>query len=384
MSDVRLKVNGRAFAGWKRVRVTRGIEAISGGFELSVSDKWNGQRGSWPIVEEDRCELSIGDDLVITGYVDRRRLSYDAQSHSFEVSGRDKAGALVDCSAVLSKWEFANLPVLTLVQKICEPFGITVALDTGTVPRKITLKTGKNPGRVTSNGATGKKSGLGVPNPPKRFSVNPGDSAFEVIDRLCRQAGLLPVSNGRGGLVLTRAGSARCETPLVEGQNILAASGEYDMSGRYARYIVTGQHPGSDEWSGEAVTTVRAEAIDENIQRGARVLLIRAECALTPKAAKNRAGWEAKIRAARGDAVSVTVQGWHTDAGSLWPVNSIVRIQSPLIAVNGEMLITQTVFTLDEGGSTTEITLRRPDAYLPEPTVSVAGTNLWKEIARGV
>ncbi len=384
MSDVRLRVNGREYAGWKRVRVTRGIEAIAGGFELAISDRWNGQRVSWPIVEEDECELAIGDEKVITGYVDRRRLSYGPQDHSFEVSGRDKAGALVDCSALLDSWEFQSLAVLTLARNLCRPFGISVTLDTGAVPRKVTLKTGKNPGRVTSGGATGKKSGLGVPNPPKKFSVNPGDSAFEVLDRACRMAGLVPVSNGLGGIVLTRAGSARVDTPLVEGENIIAASADFDVSQRHARYIVTGQHPGSDEWSGEAVATVRGEATDQNIRRTSRVLLIRAECALTPEAAKSRAAWEAKIRAARGDAVSVTIQGWETDAGELWPVNSVVRVRSPMIAVDGEMLITQTVFTLDEGGSTTELTLRRPDAYLPEPAVTQSGTNVWKEIRRGV
>lgn len=384
MSDVLLKVNGREFGGWKRVRVTRGIEAIAGGFELEISDRWNGQRVSWPIVEEDECVLSIGDEKVITGYVDRRRLSYNATDHGFEVSGRDKAGMLVDCSAVLDKWEFSNLSVLELAQNLGRPFGITITLDTGLVPSKVKLKTRKNAGRVTSGGSTGRKSGLGVPNNPKKFSVNPGDSAFEVLDKICRMAGLVPVSNGMGAIVLTRAGSARVDTALVQGENILAASAEFDVSQRYSLYEVTGQHPGSDDWFGEAVAGIRADATDANIRRTSRVLLIRAECAMTPEAAQSRAAWEAKVRAARGDAVSITVQGWHTDAGVLWPINSVVRVHSPMIAVSGEMLITQTVFSLDDSGTTTELTLRRPDAYLPEKIVSKAGTIAWKELVRGV
>jgi prophage tail gpP-like protein len=48
------------------------------------------------------------------------------------------------------------------------------------------------------------------------------------------------------------------------------------------------------------------------------------------------------------------------------------------------MLITQAVFSLDpSAGSTTELTLRRPDAFIPEPTVTKASTGLWKEIEHG-
>jgi prophage tail gpP-like protein len=67
----------------------------------------------------------------------------------------------------------------------------------------------------------------------------------------------------------------------------------------------------------------------------------------------------------------------------LWPINKLVRITAPLAGVDGDMLITETVFNFDaDGGTTTQLTLKRPDAFLPQPQVQRTG--LWKEIAGGV
>lgn len=342
MADLRLIVNGRAYGGWKEIQVTRGIASIAGSFTLSVSERWNGQEEPWPIVEEDECEVQIDGETLITGYVDRRELAYAAQTHTLTIAGRDRTGDLVDCSAVLDTWEFLSVPVLRIVERVARPFGIAVSME----------------------------GGVTVPKPPVKFTVNPGDSAHEVIDRACRLAGLLPRSDGRGGLILGRAGSARTTTALVEGQNILSARASIDASHRFRRYLVSGQHPGSEEFFGEAAAAVQAEARDENVRRSARVLMVRAEGNATPEYAQQRANWEAAVRAARAGTVRIEVQGWTQGDGSLWPVNARVQLRSPFLGIDGEMLITEATYRLSEAsGTQTELTLMRPDAFLPEPVL---------------
>jgi prophage tail gpP-like protein len=354
MADLRLRVNGADYGGWTTARVTRGIESIAGSFELSVSDRWAGQATPWPIGEEDECKLLLGDDVVLTGHVDRRSLAYGPEEHALSVSGRDRTGLLVDCSAALSTWEFLGVPLLTMAKRLAEPFGVEVKLQ----------------------------AGLSLPKPLAKLTVDPGDSAFDALERACRMAGVLPVSDGQGGLLLTRAGSGRAKTSLVEGKNILAASADYDASGRFYRYLVLGQHQGTDELSGKSAAAVAGEAKDMNVTRTSRVLLVRPEGAVTTAYAKQRAAWEAAVRAARGDAVTVTVQGWTQGDGTLWPVNALVHLQSPLLGVDGDMLITQAAHSLDDnGGTTTQLSLKRPDAFLPEPTITKASTTSWKELA---
>ncbi len=344
MSNVKLTVNQKEYAGWKTARVTRSIESISGSFELSVSEKWANQDIPWPIAEEDECTLKIDDTVLITGYVDRRTISYDATDHSLTVSGRDRTGALVDCSALLDKWEFKNVQVQTLAARVCDPLDIRVTVQ----------------------------ARLGQAEFPKvaKLSIDPGDSSFEVIEKACRLAGVLPVSDGVGGLLLTRAGTARAATALVEGQNILAATADFDCSTRYRHYLVLGQHKGTDEFSGAPAATIKGTSEDLNVRRIARSLVIRPEGNVTSELAKRRAQWEAAIRAGRADSVMVTVQGWTQSNGVLWPINALVPLRSPMLGIDGDMLITEATYSIDEGGTTTTLTLKSPNSFAPEPVVA--------------
>lgn len=360
MSDVALRVNGRAYSGWKRVRVTRGIESISGGFDLEVSDRWGAKGGaqSWPIREEDECWVILKGEGVIAGFVDQRNISYGSEEHSLGVSGRDKTGAMVDCSAALSKWEFLNTPLLTLAKRLAEPFGIGVSLQPGMSP----------------------------PGPVAKLTVDPGETAFEALERACRIAGVLPIADRAGDLVLTRAGSERATTALIEGENILEASADYDATGRFRTYRVLGQHQGSDSFFGSEAATVKATASDPGVRRSSRVLLIRPDGNVTAAQAKKRAEWEAIVRAARGYNVTVTVQGWTQGDGKLWPINALVHVRSPMLGLNTDMLITEATYSLDESsGTLTHLALKRPDAFLPEPVVAKGkGSAPWAELAGGV
>lgn len=356
MSDrVSLKVNGKVYGGWKTARISRSIETIAGGFSLSVSERWTNQGEAWPIFEGDDCTLLLNDSPIIFGYIDSRRLNYDSNQHTVSLSGRDNTGDLVDCSALLTTWEFKNVDVLGFAKKICSPFNIDVTLQTG----------------ITLTRAT-------------KLSISPGDTAFNALEQACRVAGVLPISDGLGGLVLTRAGSSRCGTSLVEGQNILSASAEFSTNSRFHKYVVLGQHAGRDDFNGTAAASVKGSAIDSSVTRTERVLVIRPEHNVTIASATKRAQWEATTRAARSDVVTITVQGWTQADGTLWPVNSLVKVVSPTIAVDGTMLIAQAEYSIDDtSGTTTTLTLKRPDAFKPEPVISKE-SNLWKEISRGV
>lgn len=356
---ISLKVGGKSYEGWKSARVTRSMESVAGSFELEVA--WADRpQSAWPIREGDECTVEIDGETVITGYVDRRSVAYGPESHSLTVVGRDKTGDLVDCSVDLGKWEFANAHVQALASTICERFGIEVTLH----------------------------SRLGQAEIPRvlKLSIDPGDSAFEAIERACRLAGVLAYADGLGGLVIARAGTGRARVELVEGVNILSASADFDISGRFHVYQVLAQHPGSATYHSAGAAAVRGEAIDETVERLERVLLIRAEGAATKAQAKKRAEWEATVRSARGDSVSVTVHGWRQKEGApLWPVNALTKVRSPLLGVDGDMLISTVEFSIDDtGGEVTHLTLRPPKAFTPEPRITKATARQWQAVAGGV
>lgn len=355
MSEIGLRVDGREYRGWKTARVTRGIEQLAGTFDLSVSERWGGQDQPWPIGEGSECAVTIDGATVITGYVDTRRPTL---SGGVSISGRDRAGDLVDCSALLDAWSFSGVGVLDLARKICAPFGVPVSVQKGL-----------NLGAVTL---------------PKKYAIDPGDTAANALENLCRVAGVLATSDGAGGVVLTRAGTERVNTEIRQGVNLKDGSATYSAAGRFREYRVMGSHKGRNDLTGRTAAGVRGSASDLNARPG-RVLVIRPEGNVTAAQARERAEWEATVRAARADAVTLVVAGWKHTAG-LWAPNQLVRVVSPRLGINGDLLISRVTLALDPGGSSTELEVRSPDAFTPDPTIARAGgvNNYWKEIVRGV
>ncbi len=364
MSEVTLRVNGRQFGGWKSVGIVRSIQSLAGSFRLSVSERWSGQAERWPIAEEDACTIAIDGETVIDGYIDGRSVQLDGSTRALTFTGRDKAAALVDCSVLLERWTFRNATVFDVARELAEPFGIAVRMQ----------------------------SGLVLADPPAKLVVNPGEKAFHVIARAAKAAGVLVVSDGAGGIAITRAGTDRA-APIVEGENMLTGAVDFKAAGRFARYVCLTQIAGNDTTSGKA-TQIRAEATDENVRRVDRVLVIRPEMGTTNDYARQRADWEARNRAAKSETVRAGVRGWRQPDGALWPVNALSTIKSPALSVDGDMLISQVEYTVGPQGELAKLSLMRPDAFTPEPKLAKVrgrgsgGTGPgsgsgWKELAGG-
>lgn len=346
---VRLTVGGREYAGWTNISITRSIEAISGRFSLGLTERWPGQATVWPIRPGTECAVSIGGEPVITGMVDSASPSFDASQHSVQVQGRDRTGQMVDCSAVHSPGEWVNIKLSRLATLLATPFGISVRSEAET--------------------------GAAFPV----FKLQPGETAFEALDRACRMRGVLPISDGVGGLVLTKPGQGRCSTTLIQGQNVKSASLQNDITDRFRTYIVRGNQPSTDYLAPEQAAAVEARATDAGAPAG-RTLIVISESAVDIASARKRAQWEATVRAARAVSVSVTVQGWRQGSGDLWPINALVNVGLPWLRVSGQMLISELTYSLDEsGGTQTQMTLRRKDAFFPQPEAP-ADSDPWADV----
>jgi len=359
---IELTVAGKRYGGWQSVEIVRSIEALAGGFTLSLSEQWAGQPKPWPIPDDAECSVLIEGVPVITGFLDSIEPAFDTSTRSITVRGRDRAGDLVDCSAQLGAWSFSNVNVLELAKKIAAPYGVPVTLQASLVST--------------------------VTVPKKKYSIDPGDSAAEALGALCKLTGLLAVSDGAGGLVLTRAGTERLATVLVEGQNLLSCRGKFSSSQRFRQYEVMGSHKGRDDVTGAQACGVRGSATDMNARAG-RTLIVRPDQGVTPATAKERAEREAAVRAARAEQVTARVQGWaESPFNPVWPMNKLVKLRSPSCRVDGDTLIAGVTLSFSASeGSVTTLDLRNPAAFVPDPTIAKAGAGgnrYWREIVRGV
>jgi prophage tail gpP-like protein len=336
MPDVKLTVNGIDYGGWKSMRLARGIEQIAGTFDLGVSELWPGQKIVKNIAPGDSCTVTVDGTVAITGYVDDVDVDYGKDTHEVSVKGRDATGDLVDASAIHKSGKWAKGKAETIAANLCAPFKIPVRAEVDT--------------------------GVAI-----EWKIEEAEEAFANLDRLAKMKGVLLLSDGKGGLVITRAGKGgRAPIGLERGVNILRARLQLSFKERFGRYIVKGQGASSDALFGDA-TRLKAETVDPMIARY-RPKIIVAEDLIDGAGLKRRALWEANVRSGKSAQLSVFVQGWSHSNG-LWQPNTTVHVKDPWLRTDADLLVKGVTFKLDEQGTVTELALTLPQAYdlIPMP-----------------
>lgn len=335
--QVLLVVDGIGYGGWKDVQVTAGIDRQARSFSLTVTDRWPGNDIARRVSPGDLCELWMGADKVLTGYVDATPVSFDSESVTVKVNGRSKTADLVDCSVQNEQTQWKKARLEQIAQELAAPFGIKVLMEVSV-------------GEVPS------------------LDVKPGDSPQQCLDSLLTSKALLATDDAEGNLVLTRAGVQRADTALVVGVNVLSGSAGLDFSKRFGLYRCRSQRPGNDTDSGRTVAAQMDTATDKGV-RQQRVLDLQIQVEGGLQTLKERVLWEATYRAGSSFKTTYAVQGWRQASGRLWLPNMRVQVQDPIIGFDMEMLISEVTYHLGENGTTATLSVAPVSAYEQLPDV---------------
>jgi len=335
---VRLLVNGKEYGGWKSVEITAGIERQVREFELSVTDRWPGQTEiPRRIRPGDECEVFIGRDRVLTGYVDATPIRYDGQTFTVGVKGRSKTADLVDCSAVNKPGNWAGAKVERIAADLAGVYGIkvTTQMDTGA-----TLA----------------------------HAIDQGESVFESIDRMLKLRQLLATDDALGQLVFIDVGTAgTAKTALKLGENILSADAPLDYKDVYTEYICKGQRSGTDDDFGETVASEFADITDTSVLKRHRVLVKKSSGQCDGGTAAQRVKYEQAHRKAKALETTYTVAGWRQSDGSLWLHNQFVRVVDPVIGFDDEFVVAEVTYSLSDQGMLCRLQVGPKDGYVNSP-----------------
>jgi len=349
--DAVLRIEGRDYAGWTAISVTRSMEQGCATFTVQVVERWKGQDQPWQIEVFKPVEVLLGSDVVLTGYVDKYAAQIDAASHTVTITGRSKTADLVDCTAVPG--ELRGNTLEAIARSAAAPYGIDVIAE----------------------GDAGAVIPLAAPSRDQPI--------WSWLEELARSRGVLLTDDGAGRLVLAQAGEQRAPGQLVIGQNVLAANGELDGAERFSTVTVIAQLPPPEVTAlqpaaGEDASAdptdapapgVSASATDPNVPRPRERVII-AERALTAVEAKARAIWEAKHAAGRGARAQVTLRGWRDADGAIWCINRVIACDMPALQLLRDMLIVGVTFSLDANGRTTDLELAPPECFAPKPVAA--------------
>ena len=329
MADIVLLTAAGEYAGWESMRITLGLDQLSGAFELAVSGENAQELRKHPLRKGMECKVLLNGQVVITGYINKRRPAYDKGSHTLSFSGRDVTCDLIDCSAIVPNQELHNVTIADAARQLIAPFP-AIKLDC---------------------------PAPGAPFP--KFVVNEGDTIFSVLESHAKQRGLMIYTTGDGVLRIRKPEVKGTGLTLTEGDNILSASAEDGDDEQFAEYIVKAQKTDDGKHQAEQRYS------DPNVRKG-RVRVITAEKPDDGTEIKNRAEWEAKLRQAKSVTASVSVQGWESSAGKLWRLGDSLKLHSPAIDMDKRAVVVNGItYAVDNSsGTTTELGLVLPEVYV--------------------
>jgi prophage tail gpP-like protein len=336
-NDLTLVAGGRELSGWTSVRVSRGIERCPSDFDIEMTEKYPGQPFDITVQPGDECQVLIGDDLVITGYVDRVSPAYDPQNHSIRISGRSKCQDLVDCAAEWPGGQILASSALVIAQKLAQIYGITVS-STGDV-------------------------GSVIP----QFNLLLGETAYDVIERICRYRALLPYDAPDGNLVLGAVGTTQAANGFTEGINVERARATFSMDQRFSEYVAFLQSVDvfTDTGNGGNLLGI---ANDQGVTRHRRRVIIAEAGGGGQDVAKQRANWEAARRYGRGYCVTLSTDSWRDVSGVLYTPNTLVPLELPTLKVTGKTwVIGDVTYARGDAGTRAQLVIMPPEAFNPEP-----------------
>lgn len=367
MTGLTVSIGGGPFTAWTSCEVSRDMEDLSGSFTVELRDsRVNAALPNSTFAAAVRVrpgmDVTISADgaPVLVGYVDKVAPSIGEGEARVTITGRDKTGDLVDCDAIGDGKvaEFKNVKLEEAVKRISSPFGLSVTceIDTGA--------------------------------PFARYSIDLSETAHSAIEKGARSRHALILSDGIGGIVITRTGATRAPAGLTLPGNVLSAEGSFDHSGRHSKTTVRGQSERASKERRSASLDVTAEPIaiedrqptdgsaTDRERKGTAATGVAQDSEITryrpithlarSKAdqisAQDEADWRMRTARAEGEQLSYTVHGF-TAGGRPWRVNEMVPVEDVFMGINRDMLISRAEMRDDDGGRTTTLTVTSPEAF---------------------
>lgn len=342
MSKLLLEINGAEYDGFTEISVIDSIETLSKSFNFTST---NTDRIPFPIKDGDPCRITINDQQILTGFIDRVEIDSGAQSHTLLVQGRDKTADVVDSDAVGVDLK-GSIDLVDVIK---------TTLIISSIRLDVINLAGEIEGFKDDELATSEV----------------GENCFEFIEKFCRKRQVLLTSDADGNITLIRSGNQeKLDIALLKelhgaNNNIKSARVSYDRSARYFHYIVRSQGNPVSGLDDPSLESHEGEVVDNEIRHG-RTLEIQAESLSDNESLTDRAKWESNFRRARGFQYTCSVKGHFIDPQetTLWKPNKIVRVKDDISFIDGDLLIKQVQYTLDNrGGAVTNLTCVYTDAY---------------------
>lgn len=355
-NEVSLTIGGSVYKNWTSFSITSELNTIAPAFSVGVVSDNISLRKNIKIGGE--VQVKIGNDLVLTGYVEQTPVSYSYNTVNVGIAGRSKTCDLIDCTVMIksdeilchalnskdlvkasdvASTEFKNTSIEDIIKKLISPYGIKLINETAPLTKK------------------------------RDFSAKNEDTVLKALQNLTSTEDLLFYGNEKGDLVVTEKGKLTADDSLTLGENVLSGNASFNATKIYKYYRIVGQDKAVTGKTGSAANTHYYVAEDTSILQRTRLLTQKAKGSANTEKCKITAEGDRDYYKSQFYKITYKVQGWRQSTGKLWQINSLVNINDKFLDIDknkGKFLITKVVFNLSESeGMTTTIDVVPPAGW---------------------
>jgi prophage tail gpP-like protein len=359
---MKLEVDSKEYEQFTSATTTIRLDALSNTFTFEATSS---EGEPLPFTGGEPCRVLVDGEAVLTGRIEVVTVDYSSSSHTISIQGRDKTADIVDSTLDAISDLRAPISLKQIIERVLQQLQLDIE-----VIENITIDQ-FNPAEDVA-------------------SPEPGENAFEFIEKYARKRQVLLTSDGDGNIVITRS-TAQTENVAIRNiigdqtNNIISSSVSYDVTGRYTRYkMSSGLNPVSLNNAGsttiESIVSQNGTSTDTEVQEftNSRQFILVPDNPYSDSENDTRALWEARIRKSRGKVYSVNLDGYRDTNGNLWTINKLYTVNDEFAAIDSQMLSNTITFTFDlQSGRQTTIGFLASNAYtleLEEPPADDLGS----------
>lgn len=359
---MKIEVKGKQYSGFMAMTAKISIDTLCNSFSLQSGP---GVNAKIPFSIDDECVIYVDGEPVVTGFIEIINGYGDSSSAILNVIGRDKTCDLLDSSIGTLADIKPPMSLKRVVELVISHIGSDIDVQD--------------------------MAGAFFDQGEDLIAPEPGDNAFEFLEKIARKKSVILSSNSEGDVVLYSANAKNIKASVINkptdpGHNVLTYSFEYNKTQRFNRYESVGnvninllQLLGKIQPS--KVVDQRGFVTDKSVREGRQFIIAR-ENPGSSSSMSDRATWESDFRRARSRQYSATLSGYRNQVGDIWTPNTIIKVVDERAAIDDYMLINYVTFRFDQDGRKTELGLINKDAYklkIAEPQEQKTGIQLLEQ-----
>lgn len=325
--QVRVMIQGTEWAFWEECSVNYGAKQAARSASLTSVDPrtTDGFRGGDIDVGMD-AEVYAGGSLLVKGYIETVGPEFSAESHSLRINIVSKSKETLEASATHPTGEIRNKRHLDIVREV-DPTGTEWR---GTVGENIAV-----------------------------VRVNPGETVFDLAERLARGQGTMLVGTADGAVEAIKDIRGRHAGAIVGSDPDrcpLAGSANITMAGRPSKVHVRGQ---SHDRHTKGSITAEVTVTDPMIKR-VRPRIILHEGDATVEQMRTRGAYHLQRAAGASRTAQIQMPRWRDEGGRIWEPAFLLYCNLPDVRIVGDMVITTVTLSQGKGGTVASLSLADP------------------------